>query len=256
MDTTTDKARNRLIITTGNKGGVGKSTTAVLLADYLLRKGLGEDLVIGDSEMSDLQRTFYSIMTKSGLVDQGQTHVWTMATDENFELFLDDLNGMAGKTVIVDTGANMLNLLTGQAAFLAENLNDIHTDAKILFVVGPGRESTDALMAYIQEIARLDAPFKTHVIMMAGEEIDKADYDLMKNPGAADLRGVLDVLKIKSHYLGKIPERFFVEIMRGDRLPPSRLLEKWQGKMASKRFAAWLRDVVDPIFGQIAGVAA
>lgn len=248
--------RNSLIITTGNKGGVGKSTVDTLLADYLIRNGHGDSLVIGDSEMSDLQRTFYSIMRNSGLVDESQAHVWSMADDEKFECFLDDVNGMSGKRIIVDTGANMLNLLTSQAEFLADNISEIHTDATILFIAGPGKESTDALMAYVEAIARLETPFVTHVIMMAGEELAREDYDLMKSPAAADLRKVLEVLKIKVHFLGKIPERFFVEIMRGDRLPPLKLMEKWQGKMASKRLAMYLKDVIDPIFAQIAGVAA
>lgn len=245
------KERNRLYILTGNKGGVGKSTVAVMTADYIIRHGMGDTLIVGDCELNDLQRTFYKICSKSGLVDESRTRVWSMATDEAFEAFMDDVMAMSGQRVLVDTGANMLNLLTDQAQFLAENLEDIGADATIIFVVGPGSESTGALKAYIKAITGLESPFRTHVIMMAPEELDQADYDLMK-PEAATVRQVMEGLGIETHFLGKIPERFFCEVMRGECLPPSKLLEKWQGKMAAKRFSAWLRDELDPILAKIA----
>lgn len=245
------KDRNQIYILTGNKGGVGKSTVAVLLADFEIRHGQGESLIVGDCEMNDLQRTFYKICSKSGLVGEEQTRVWSMATDEAFESFMDDVMAMSGKSVIVDTGANMLSMLTDQSAFLSENLEEIGSDATIVFIVGPGSESTGALKAYIKSISKLDRPFKTHVVLMAPEELDQSEYDLMK-PEASTVRQVMEGLGITLHFLGKIPERFFTEIMRGECLPPSKLLEKWAGKMAAKRFAAWLRDSLDPILAKIA----
>lgn len=243
--------RNRLYILTGNKGGVGKSTIAVLTADFLIRHGKGDRLIIGDSELNDLQRTFYKIASKSGLIGEDQTRVWSMATDEGFEAFMDDVMAMSGQQVIVDTGANMLGLLTDQASFLAENLDEIGADACVIFVVGPGSESTGALKAYIKAVTKLEKPFRTHVVMMAPEDIPQEAYDLMK-PESGTVRQVMEGLGIETHFLGKIPERFFSEIMRGDCLPPSKLLEKWNGKMAAKRFAAWLRDQLDPVLAKIA----
>lgn len=245
------KERNSLLILTGNKGGVGKSTIAVLAADYMIRHGMGDKLIVGDCELNDLQRTFYKIAAKSGLVGEERTRVWSMATDEAFESFMDDVAAMSGQQIIVDTGANMLNLLTGQAAFLAENLDEIGADATIVFVVGPGSESTGALKAYIKALSKLERPFRTHAILMAPEELDQEAYDLMK-PASDTVRQVMEGLGIETHFLGKIPERFFCEIMRGDCLPPSKLLDKWAGRMAAKRFSAWLRDELDPILAKIA----
>lgn len=245
------KAKSRLYILTGNKGGVGKSTVAVLLADWMIRHGRGDKLIVGDCELSDLQRTFYKICSKSGLVGEDQARVWSMATDEAFEAFMDDVMGMPGREIIVDTGANMLTLLTDQASFLAENLDDIGADATVIFVAGPGSESTGALKAYVKAVSKLDRPFRTHVVTMAPEEIERDAYDLMK-PAGATVRQVMEGLGIETHFLGKLPERFFSEIMRGDCLPPSKLLEKWAGRMAAKRFAAWLRDRLDPVLARIA----
>lgn len=245
------KEKTQLFILTGNKGGVGKSTIAVLTADYMIRHGLGDRLIVGDCEMNDLQRTFYKTCSKSGLVDESRSRVWSMATDEAFEAFMDDVATMSGQRVIVDTGANMLAMLTDQASFLSENLDEIDADATIIFVVGPGSESTGALKAYVKAISKLEKPFKTHAVLMAPEELDQSEYDLMK-PEASTVRQVMEGLGITLHFLGKIPERFFTEIMRGECLPPSKLLEKWAGKMAAKRFAAWLRDSLDPILAKIA----
>lgn len=242
--------KNLLLLITGNKGGIGKSYVSILIADYILRHFGREDLIIGDCEASDSQRTFCSCMLESALVLEEQIKIWSMRNDEDFERMMDAISLYNQKKIIVDTGANMLELLTNQIDFLAENMEEINTDVKIIFVIGPAEESTDAAREYLQAIFKYPA-IKSYFVLMSAEDLSQGDYHIIKSPEAQDVRQAIDQLKIPLHFIGKTPERFFMQIMREDRLPPSKLLEKLSGSMAAKRFMRWLTDVPDYTFNQI-----
>lgn len=239
---------NTITITTGNKGGTGKTTLSVLLADYLCRKGLGESLVACDAEASDLQRSFGSIMAGSGLAPQDRIMPFDFGTDEGFERFVDAVAGSDGKSFIVDTGANLQRHLTGQTDFLAASLGDMNARVSMVFMVSPAVESAEALQEFM---TCHNSDFRTHLVLMGPGDVPREDYALFRNPDYAGTVMALESLDVPMHFLGTLPQRFFSMIMLGDRLPPSRLLEKLGSVAARRRFRMWLETEIDPALGQI-----
>lgn len=241
--------KNVLIIT-GNKGGVGKSMVSVLLADYMIRNGRANELLCGDAEASDLQRTFAAMMRGSGHVGEDAIRTFDFSSDEGMETFIDDMSDLDDRTAIIDTGANLQAYLTSQAGFLKECREDMKAEVTVIFVASPAEESATALQDFMMKAGE---GFRVRVILTGPEDIEAGDYALFRNPDYKGTLGWMEVMGVKFHFLGKIPERFFELMMRGDRKVPARILESLEGRSMKRRFAGWLSEKVDPVMAEILG---
>lgn len=237
----------------GNKGGVGKSFISILLADYIIRHLSIENLIIGDAEMSNLQRTFYTTMTNCGLIDPKAAKIWEMNNARQFDKFLDDCSMEKGKTCIVDTGASMMEILTRQIDAISDTIDEANLGFNLVFVAGPSDDSERAAKSLIVSLKNIQN-IKTHFVLLdASDSMTMDNYAIYKT----GLVKTIERAGMPIHYMGKVPECIFSQIMREDKLPPCKLLERYENqRFARKRVCRWLNDVSDPIMSQILSTSA
>lgn len=240
----------KIRIVTGNKGGVGKSMISMLMADYMIRNGRAGDILCGDAEMSELQRTYGSQMKASGLVPHGMIRSYDFMSDKGMEDFIDDMGDLDGKTAIIDTGANLQGYLMKQAGFLADCRDDMGAELGVVFVVSPSEESAVALQDFVLNAGK---GFRMSVILTGPEDVAMGEYALFKNPEHDGTRMFLEKIGGKIHFLGTVPDRFFQLMMRGERKLPAKLLEDLEGRAIKRRFAGWISERVDPVMAEILG---
>ncbi len=246
------KELNRLFTGTGNKGGVGKSFISIMLADYVIRTFGLERLSIGDAEISDIQRTFYTTMTRCGLIQPDAVKIWEMGNDRQFDRFLDDCSREDGRICVVDTGASMMEILNRQIGSISGILDEVNLEFNVVFVAGSSEDSERAAKSFLLSLAQAKN-VKAHFVLM-----DPADYMTMENYAIfrTGLAKAIGKAGIPIHYIGKVPDCVFSQIMGEDRLPPCKLIERYEDqRFARSRICRWLNDVSDPIMRRIIGEA-
>jgi hypothetical protein len=238
----------KIIIFTGNKGGVGKSFAAALAADYVHR--YGKNFIVGDSEAAKGQATFWNIMRH---VIPGDTiKSWRLGTDSGFATMLDDLEPLKGEdsTAIIDTGASMLESLAKNLALLVAARDDLDIDIKVVFVAGPLPDSAVAARQYLKEQMNFDNPIKTHFLLLSPTGELQPEYAIAS---ADDIQKGIAKTGGEILFLGTVRQDFFDHIMKEIKLPNEILRDAGTGYGTRKQLALWLSQVLDPVFSKILG---
>jgi len=235
-------------IITGNKGGVGKSFVTIMLADYLLRHD--KEFIVGDAEMATGQATTWNVMRK--YVDDNAIKTWKLGTPEGYETLTDDLQRLAqGKkqsTLIIDTGASMMDSLTTNLAFLSEAQADLGVDVGVVFVAGPLPDTQVAAREYLRAQKELEKPLKTVFLLISPTEREQGAYAIAQDK---KIQAAIPELNGTSLFLGPIRQEYFDSIMKEFRLPYAILKNTEEGYGFKKKLHMWLAATFDPIAAAI-----
>lgn len=133
----------QLIFSHGEKGGVGKSTTAMALIEHCLQAGLQPFLIEGDTGIPDVAARYRGViegaqipLSRPDLVDE--------AVGELFELLESSLDYLEGRPVIVNLPAGAASTVDRSAPLIHEVAQTAGWSITTIYLIGAGVESATA----------------------------------------------------------------------------------------------------------------
>lgn len=128
----------QIIVVSGDKGGVGKSTAANLVIDYCLAHEQKVTLVEGDVNIADVAWRYQGVdgVTVLGL-DLDKSGI--DAQDAVNKLFTE-IEQEGGDVVVVNTPANVSKTLDAEAALIAEAAEALGYELRVIWMLGTGEE--------------------------------------------------------------------------------------------------------------------
>ena len=241
---------NELYITTGNKGGVGKSFLSTMLADYVLRTE-PEKLVVSDSEAAGGQSTFWNIMRNDSRINEADILHWNLGKEQGFEEMANAIEGMKDKKIVVDTGASMLAMLTANTDFMTEIQKALDCKIKVIFAVGALPDSAVAARQYIKAIHETtDNKIESHFVMISPTETAPENY-VFNNED--DIQKAIKKLGMKTHFYGVVRQDFFDLTMKERKLPSAVLADLTIPFGTRTKFSLWVKGPSDSVIGEIMG---
>ena len=239
---------NELYIVTGNKGGVGKSFLATVLADYVLRTE-PEKLVVSDSEAAGGQSTFWNIMRNDQRIKESEILHWNLGKEQGFEAMANDIERMSDKKVVVDTGASMLAMLTANTDFMTEIQKALDCKIKVIFAVGALPDSAVAARQYIKAIHETaDNKIDSHFVMISPTESTPESY-VFNNED--DIQKAIKKLGMKTHFYGVVRQDFFDLTMKERKLPSAVLADLTIPFGTRTKYSLWVKGPSDSVIGEI-----
>ena len=238
---------NEIFIVTGNKGGVGKSFLAAMLADYILRTAPAT-LICSDSEAAEGQATFCNILLHNKDLVSGEIMNWNLGVDSGFEEMANAIEKIEDKKIVIDTGASMLSALTKNIYFLSELQKITACKIKIIFVVGALPDSAVSARQYIScihdaAVSKIDS----HFILISPTE-DAPEKYIFYNK--TDIKNALEKLKMKLHFYGSVRQDFFDFTMKDLKLPKAILANAVIPLGTRIKYHKWLEQS-DAVIGKI-----
>jgi anion-transporting ArsA/GET3 family ATPase len=238
----------KIVIITGNKGGVGKSYMSIMLADYLIRNN--KPLLVSDTESSKGQATTWNVIRRH--VEENKIVEWSLIDTKGYEKMMDYLerNKTSDVTAIIDTGASMMNSLLENLKTLSEMQEECNINVEIVFVSGPLPDSAVAAKEYLKAQADLTKPLRTTFVLLSPTDDNQSDYAIEQNKKIQDaipkLNGIIK-------FLGKIRQDYFDRVMKDFELPSSMLNNVDIGYGFRKNYNLWLKSCFDEVAKTIVG---
>lgn len=246
------KVKNYLHIVTGNKGGCGKSTTAILLTDHLIRQKGYEKVYCSDSEMSTIQATFWMMCRQNKQIEDSHKPVFELGLQQGFDKilnFFDEHQG-EGVHVVIDTGASTMKTLLDNIAYIAEEQEQLNFSIHNIFVCNDLSDSKVAAKIYCENIKKISNVATDFVLMSPSKVNDKiidfGDYECMKSVETQETMKTLG----KIIQIGYIPDAAYDLIMRQRVWPCAAISDSTILYGERKRLLMFLRTV-DDAFGHI-----
>lgn len=129
----------QFVISTGDKGGVGKSTVTALLADYSLSHHTPATLIEGDVAIMDVAPRFKGVMPVYGVdlaAGDSMTEERITSLGETLEGFQDEQN-----TILLNAPAGLSAAIDRAAPILRGLLDELGYQLVVVWVVGPDEAS-------------------------------------------------------------------------------------------------------------------
>lgn len=156
-----DQRRPPILLVAGNKGGVGKSMTSLVLVDRLLSKGKDVLLIETDTANPDVCRCLDQT-SRSDADGNGQLSLEMLLLDgrDGWMDLVDVIDERPERIVVINTAARMGTAIREHAAILCECLPELRRELITLWVINRQRDSMDQLI----EHRRVFPNSVTHVV--------------------------------------------------------------------------------------------
>lgn len=153
-----------IYISHGEKGGIGKSRLAMILADLLLKRAQARLAIVeGDKSGADVGARFTGLI-ETGFINLNRPD----AMEEAFSTFGGWLEDHAqGADVVVNLPGQASDTLDQFAPLLAATAEAIGQDLTIFYSVGPLDIHSRNLMASIEEGLMAAAPIHRQIVVMS-----------------------------------------------------------------------------------------
>ena len=157
----------KLVICHGDKGGVGKSTLAAAVIDYILDLGEDVEVVEGDSKVDDIARRYAGVTGVRGhIADLARAD----ASEDAVIRLCEHLERSPANYAVINTPASASSTIDRQADLLVPAAQEIGYQVIVAWLVGAGEDS--ARLAAESELCRV-ANRKVAVINERFGECDK-----------------------------------------------------------------------------------
>jgi len=133
----------QLIFCHGEKGGVGKSTTAMCLIEHCLQAGLEPFLVEGDTGIPDVAARYRGTV-EGAQIPLARPDLAEEAIGELLELLESSLDDLAGRPVVVNLPAGAAATVDRSAALIREVATAAGWSISTLYLLAGGVESASA----------------------------------------------------------------------------------------------------------------
>ncbi len=131
--------KKTILVVHGDKGGVGKSTLATLIADYVLRQFGAVTVVEGDSTIFDVAPRFDGVAGATCLaVDLARPDL----SEEAVVALLSEIERASGNNhIVINTPASASKTLDAQADLIAPAIADMGYQLLVAWLVDVGEDS-------------------------------------------------------------------------------------------------------------------
>lgn len=139
-----------IIFCHGEKGGVGKSTTAMCLIEHCLRAGLNPYLIEGDTGIPDVAARYRGVID-GAQIPLSRPDLAEEAIGELLELLESSLTDLAGRPVIVNLPAGAASTVDRSASLIQEVAKAAGWSITTLYLISSGVESATAAVESLSE---------------------------------------------------------------------------------------------------------
>jgi MinD-like ATPase involved in chromosome partitioning or flagellar assembly len=162
----------------GSKGGVGKSTVAIAVVDYLMDKGESVLLIESDTSNPDVAKAFKG-QTATELVNLDEADGWIH--------LVNIIDQAPDSTVVINTAARNNKGVSSYGTTLNSTLEELKRKLVTLWVINRQRDSLELLKEFTDAIPNADV----HVLRNGhwGEESKFELYNSSKSRKTVEERG-------------------------------------------------------------------